>query len=184
MRKRAVLSLVIVGVMVGLLLAAAAQLVAPPPHAATAAHPNPKPVPVPTFTPTPTHGQGDYARQAAVEQARLAEALVQVAGLVGAPRLEDAAWHAQVAAAMHDVESAYGALLGLAPPAPWQSFHAQLLSGAADCNAAMRVLALALDERQPATVSVVAALLARCEESLHIAQELTDAQATPSAARP
>mgnify|MGYP005862702747 CR=1 FL=1 len=182
MRKRAVFSLVIVGVMIGLLAAAAAHLVAPPPHAATAA--NPRPLPVPTFTPTPTHAPEDYAYQAANMQQRLAEALVQVAGLVGAPRLEDAAWHAQVTAAMHNVENAYGGLLGLAPPAPWRSFHAQLLSGAADCNAAMRVLALALDERQPATVSVVAALLARCEESLHLAQELTDAQATPSAARP
>ncbi len=172
MRKRAALGLVILGALLGILLASAVRFIDPPAQTATASIP--KAQPVPTFTPTPVRGPDDYAQAAAERQQMLAAALVRVGALVGAPRLDDANWRAEVATAMQEVEAAYGTLLGLQAPEPWQAFHRRLLSGAADCNAAMRVLALALDERQPATVGVVAALLGRCEAALHAAQDLVN----------
>ncbi|MCC6455675.1 MAG: hypothetical protein IT328_12065 [Caldilineaceae bacterium] len=132
----------------------------------------PKRVPVPTFTPTPGGIHGDYAELATKYQQALAQAMTQVGQLLAAPQLADAGWQAQVTAAMSEVETAYAQLLRLEPNEKWAPFHREMTTGAADCNAAMRVLDLALDEEDRSAVSVVGALLNRCQSHLTAAEEL------------
>jgi hypothetical protein len=73
---------------------------------------------------------------------------------------------------MASVENAYEDLARLEPPADWVAFHTQVARGAGDCSAAMRVLALALDEQDRDAVRVVAALLRRCQTGMTEARTL------------
>jgi hypothetical protein len=132
----------------------------------------PKRMPVPTFTPTPGGIQGDYAELATQYQQALAQAMTQVGQLLATPQLSDALWQAQVTVAMNDVGMAYAQLLRLEPSEKWAPFHREMTTGAADCNAAMRVLDLALDEEDRTAVSVVGALLNRCQSHLTAAEQL------------
>ena len=132
----------------------------------------PAPIPVPTFTPTPGVMQGNYSQLATQYQQALADAMTQVGQLLAAPQLDDADWKAQVAEAIVDVDNAYTSLLRLEPPEAWRPFHQEMITGAADCSAAMRVLDLALDEQDRNAVPVVAALLNRCQSHINAASKL------------
>ncbi len=119
--------------------------------------------------------QGDYAELATQYQQALAQAMTVVGELLATPQLDDVAWQTQVAEAMAEVEKAYALLLRLQPDDEWRPFHEELISGAADCNAAMRVLDLVLDEEDRSAVSVVGSLLGRCQSHLSAAGQLVTA---------
>lgn len=160
----------LVGLLVGYLVAS--LLSSPAAHtAAPVADAGARPAAIPTFTPTPV-AANDYVLQAAAAQEALGVAMARAGALIATPQLGESTWLAEVEAAMQAVEAAYADLLRLQPPAAWQTFHARLTDGAADCNAAMHVLDLALQEQSPSMVTVVAALMDRCETTLTAAQEL------------
>jgi hypothetical protein len=116
--------------------------------------------------------QGDYPELSAQYQQGLAQAMTDVSQLLATPKLADADWQADVAKSMGEVEAAYSLLLRLQPDALWQPFHQEMIAGAADCSAAMRVLDLALDEQDRAAVPVVGALLNRCQSHITAAGQL------------
>lgn len=114
----------------------------------------------------------DYASAAALQQRALADAMTSVGLLLANPQLGDAAWQAEVAKAMDDVDLAYSSLVRLEPDASLVAYHARMLEGAADCSAAMRVLDLALDEQNRDAVLIVVSLLNRCQAHINAAGEL------------
>jgi hypothetical protein len=166
MRKRTGLGLVLAGLIVGVFAASIFVSAVPAPAA------EPTRLPVPTFTPTPGGIQGEYAELATQYQKDLADAMSQVGQLLATPQLADAAWNAQVAEAMTSVESAYAQLSRLEPTDGWRDFHGEMMAGAADCSAAMRVLDFALDEQDRSAVGVVSGLLTSCQSHLVAAQQL------------
>ena len=178
MRKRTGLSLVLGGLIVGVFAASIFVSAVPAPAA------EPTRLPVPTFTPTPGGMQGDYAELATQFQKELAEAMSQVGQLLAVPQLADVAWNAQVADAMESVESAYARLSRLEPTDDWRDFHSEMMAGAADCSAAMRVLDLALAQQDRSAVSVVSGLLQSCQNHLVAAQQLVAAMGTSVEATP
>jgi hypothetical protein len=173
MRKRAGIGLLLLGTIFGILVSSAFQTFVIPTQVDAVA--GPKPPPVPTYTPTPAApDRPDYTTAATIAQDSLAAAMAQLGVLIAFPRLGESAWLAEINQAMTQVEAAYATLLRLEPPEPWQPFHQRMIAGAADCSAAMHVLAFALEEQQPAAVEVVAALLGRCEAKLAEAKTLAD----------
>jgi hypothetical protein len=168
MRRQTGVGLVLGSLIAGVLVTSFLMSGSPAPAA------EPKRLPVPTFTPTPGAMQGDYAELTTQYQQALAQAMTQVGQLLAAPQLADALWQAQVTVAMNEVEVAYSQLLRLEPSEAWAPFHREMTAGAADCNAAMRVLNLALEEEDRGAVSVVGALLNRCQLHLTAAEQLVD----------
>lgn len=166
MRRRTGLGLVVGGLVVGVVVIISMVSGTPPPVA------EPTRVPAPTFTPTPGALQADYSELATQYQQALADAMTEVGQLLAAPQLADADWQAQVADAMVGVDDAYSWLLRLEPPEAWRPFHEEMITGAADCSAAMRVLDLALEEQDRSVVPVVAALLNRCHAHIAAASKL------------
>lgn len=160
MRKRTGAALIMAGMIAGLVLTSTLLTRTP------AASETPDRLPVPTFTPTPPVSGADYAAAATQAQNELAAALGEAGRLIGAPDLSDTGWADQVRTAMAGVDRAYEGLVRLEPPDDWAAFHAQMARGAGDCSAAMRVLALALDEQDRTAVRVVAALLQRCQTGM------------------
>ena len=168
MQKRIAFGLVFSGVVVGVIVASFFLSVTPLPAG------EPTRVPVPTFTPTPGGVIGDYATLATQYQQALAQAMTDVGQLLATPKLTDAAWQAQVATAMDDVDGAYSLLVRLQPGDEWLPFHQEMIAGAADCSAAMRVLDLALEDEDRNAVAVVGALLGRCQSHLTAAGQLVE----------
>ena len=175
--RHTTIALVLFGLLFGLLVSA---IIVTANRATATAAQEPTRAPVPTFTPTPM--QADYTRLATQHQQALAAGMSTVGTLLSAPRLSDPTWTGDVETAMRAVEAAYGSLVALQPPPVWANFHAAMTSGAADCGAAMRVLALTLDEQDRNAVPVVGKLLQRCQSQLAAAQQfVADARATATA---
>lgn len=168
MQKRIGAGLIVGGVVVGALIASFFLSTTPLPAG------EPTRMPVPTFTPTPGGVVGDYATLATQYQQALAQAMTDVGKLLAAPQLTDATWQTRVADAMDKVDNAYSLLLRLQPGDEWLPFHQEMIAGAADCSAAMRVLDLALDDEDRTAVAVVGALLGRCQSHLTAAGQLVE----------
>lgn len=178
MHKRTGFGLIFGGLIAGVLATSFFMSSMPAPAA------EPTRVPVPTFTPTPSSTQlgaiqGEYAELATQHQQALAQAMTKVAELLASPRLGDELWQKEVAGAMDAVETAYAHLLRLEPDEKWASFHREMTTGAADCNAAMRVLGFAIEEQDRDAVGVVGALLGRCQSHLVAAEQLVKTAKQP-----
>jgi hypothetical protein len=166
MRKRTGFGLVFGSLAAGVLAASFLMTGSPLPAA------EPTRMPVSTLTPALDGAQGDYAELATQHQQALAQAMSQVGQLLAKPQLADGVWQGQVSDAMNRVENAYAQLLRLEPNEQWRPFHLEMIAGAADCNAAMRVLDLALENEDRSAVVVVGALLNRCQSHLTAAERL------------
>ncbi len=77
---------------------------------------------------------------------------------------------------IRQIESHYpvNGFITLAGVPQWLPFHQEMIAGAADCSAAMRVLDLALDDKDRNAVAVVGALLGRCQFHLSAAGQLVE----------
>jgi hypothetical protein len=152
MRKRTRFGLLFGSLLVGVIAATFFLSGTPLPTELLTPEPALMPVSMSTLTPNVTAlsvsarvlkgVQGNYAELATQHQQALAQAMTTVGQLLATPQLADESWQAQVADAMNEVEGAYAALLRLQPSEEWRPFHQEMIAGAADCNAAMRVLDL------------------------------------------